>query len=163
MDEWGPGEEGGEEGGSTRWEYDQLPGQLAAAHLGLPQDHRCKWTNHPAISLLHCIAAVACCNECINATHPFNARPRRRCHPTQVSPFGFLGAVWIALWIVLKHDPNLKVCGLISDNKSIDDAEPLRQRPRFNISFQLPVHCLDHCLDRPEARPEAEGAQSHFQ
>ena len=87
---------------------------------------------------------------------PFNARglkpyPCRLCRPTHVSPFDFLGTVWIAVWIVLKHDPTLKVRELISDNKSVDDAEPLQQCPRFDISFQPPVHCLDRCMNHPEA------------
>jgi len=34
-----------------------------------------------------------------------------------------------------EHDPKLKVRSLISDDKSVDDAEPLQQHPRFYISY----------------------------
>jgi len=50
--------------------------------------------------------------------------PCRLCHPTHVSPFGFLGTIWIAIWIILMRDAKLKVRGLVSDNRSINDAEP---------------------------------------
>lgn len=131
--------------------------------LASPHNYQCKWSNHPAISLTYCsTTAVTCCNECINATHAFNTHGLKLylcqlCHPTHVSPFSFLDTVWIAVWIVLKHNPKLKVCKLISNNKSLDNTEPLQQHPHFNISFQLPVHCLDDSMDRPEAQPEAEG------